>query len=92
MSSGLWSVARIITTLATVVAAIIAAGIVLKVLGASSSNDIVNVVVDAASWLSAPFHGLFNLSDNDWQVVLNWGLAAVVYLVVARLVARMLLR
>ena len=92
MSNGLWSLARVITTLATVVAAIIAAGIILKVLGANPSNGIVRIVVDAASWLSAPFHGLFNLKDNDWQIVLNWGLAAVVYLIVARLVARMLVR
>jgi hypothetical protein len=92
MSSGVWTLARIITTLATVVAAIIAAGIVLKVVGANPHNEIVKVVVDAASWLSAPFHGLFNLNNNDWQIVLNWGLAAVVYLVVARFIARMLVR
>ena len=79
MGGGLVTLARIITTIGTVVAAIIVTGIVLKVLDANASNDIVNVVLDAASWLTAPFHGLFSLDDSDAQTALNWGLAAVVY-------------
>jgi hypothetical protein len=92
MGSGLWALARIITVIATVVAAIIAAGIVLKVLGANPSNQIVSIVLDAANWLVAPFRGLFSIHDADWRVIVNWGLAAVVYLALARLVARLLVR
>ena len=92
LGGGLVSVARVIATIGTIVAAIIVAGIVLKVLDANASNDIVNVVLDAAGWLVGPFKGLFSIDDADWQTVANWGLAALVYFLVARLIARLLMR
>ena len=45
-----------------------------------------------ARWLVGPFKGLFTLEDADLQVVVNWGLAAVVYFALSRLIARLLLR
>ena len=92
MGSGLYTVARVITTIASIVAAIIVAGILLKVLNANASNDIVRWVLDAASWLVGPFKGLFTIHNADMRVIVNWGLAAVVYLLIARLIARLLMR
>jgi hypothetical protein len=92
MGGGLVSLARVITTIGTIVAAIIVAGVILRVLDANASNDIVKVVLDGARWLVGPFRGLFSVDDADWQVVVNWGLAAVVYFAVARLIARLLMR
>jgi hypothetical protein len=86
------AVARVITAAAAVVALIIAAAIALQLLNANASNDLVNAVHDAGSWLSSPFHGLFSIHDADWKMVVNWGLAAVVYLIAARLIARMIAR
>ncbi len=84
--------ARIVSLVAGVVAAIIVIGILLIVLEANKGNDIVGVVLDAARWLTQPFQGLFDLSSTKWQVALNWGLAAVVYTIVGRLIARLLAR
>ena len=67
-------------------------GIVLVALEANSSNDIVQVVRDAARFLAGPFDGLFTLERNKVEVAVNWGIAAVVWLLLGRLIARLLLR
>jgi hypothetical protein len=86
------AVARVITAAASIVAAIIVVAIVLHVLNANPSNTIVNAFHDAGSWLSSPFHGLFSPHNGDVRMALNWGLAALVYLVVARFIARAVAR
>jgi hypothetical protein len=82
----------VITAAAAVVALIIAVAVVLQLLDANPSNDLVNAVHDAGSWLSSPFHGLFSPDDADLKMVVNWGLAALVYLVAARIIARFVAR
>lgn len=82
--------ARIVRAAAAVVCGIIVIGIVLVLLGANQSNDIVNWFHDAGAWLAGPFKGLFDLDDAKLQVLLNWGLAAVVYAVVAGFIVRLL--
>lgn len=91
-AGGRLAVARLITTVASVVAAIIVVGILLIVFEASRGNDIVGLVLDAARWLVGPFKGLFDLDSQKLQVAVNWGLAALVYTLVARLIARLLAR
>jgi hypothetical protein len=84
--------ARVIRLVGSVVAGLIVIGILLVVLDAKQSNDIVNWVTDAARWLSGPFHNLFDLDSHKGQTALNWGLAAVVYFAISRVVARFLAR
>jgi hypothetical protein len=86
------SLARAVTLAATVVAAVLVLGILLVVLEANRSNDIVQVVRDAAQFLAGPFDGLFNLERNKVEVAVNWGIAAVVWFLVGRLIARLILR
>lgn len=86
------SLARFITLLATVVALVLVLGIVLVVLEANRSNDLVQAVRDAASFLAGPFDGLFTLDSNKAEKAVNWGIAAVVWFAVGRLIARLLLR
>ena len=92
ISSGAVALARIVSLIGSAIAGLIVIGILLVVLDANQSKDIVNWVTDAARWLSGPFHDLFALKSNDWQTVVNWGLAAVVYLVISRVAARLLAR
>jgi hypothetical protein len=73
-------------------AAVIVAGILLVVFDANQGNQIVEAVTDAARWLTGPFHELFTIENRDWRVVVNWGLAAIAYLVVSRFVARLFAR
>ena len=84
-------IARIITTIAGVVALIIALGIAFVVLKASPSNTIVSHVHDWAKWLVGPFDGMFHLHSARGTVALNWGIALVVYLVIGSLLARIVL-
>ena len=86
------SIARFIALLATAVALVLVAGIVLVLLDANRSNEIVQAVRDAASFLAGPFDGLFTLDNNKAEKAVNWGLAAVVWYAVGRLIARALLR
>ena len=90
--SGLFALARAVALIGSLVAAVIVAGILLVVLDASPRADVVEWITDAARWLAGPFHGLFDLDSQKGQTALNWGLAAVVYFALSRVVARLLAR
>ena len=51
-----------------------------------------NAIHQAGSWLSSWSHGLFSIQNADWSMVVNWGIAAVVYLVASHFIARALAR
>ena len=89
---GAWGLARIITTIAGIVAGAIVLGILLVVLEANRSNDLVDLVLDIARFLAGPFKEMFDIDNRKVQVAVNWGLAAAVYLIVANLIARLLRR
>ncbi len=80
--------ARLVQIAAGIVAAIIVAGILLVWLNANPSNDVVSTVHDAAKALVGPFDGMFTLDSADATIAINWGIAAIVYLIVGALVAR----
>jgi hypothetical protein len=84
--------ARLIRTVAMIVACIILAGVLLFVLGANQSNEVVSAVMDAGRWLVGPFDGLFSISDAKWELAVNWGIAAAVYAFVGSLIARLIAR
>lgn len=89
---GAWGLARVIMLVAWVVAGVIVAGILLVVLEANPGNAIVEAVTDAARWLVGPFKELFTLDNAKTQTAVNWGIAAIVYVAVASLVAKLLRR
>jgi hypothetical protein len=84
--------ARLIRTIAMLVAAVIVAGILLFVLGANQDNGIVSAVMDAGRWLVGPFDNLFKLDNPKTELAVNWGIAAAVYAFVGSLIARLLVR
>jgi hypothetical protein len=84
--------ARAVTAVASIAAAIIVLAIVLHILGAKTSNGIVSAIHDAGSWLSSWSHGIFSIHNGDVRMAVNWGIAALVYLIVARVIARLLVR
>ena len=86
------AVARVLLIAGTAVALVLLAGIVLVLLDANRANDIVKVVLDAGRWLAGPFDGLFTPSSHKTEIAVNWGIAAVVYFAVSRLIARLILR
>jgi hypothetical protein len=86
------AVARLIRTVAAIVAAIIVAAILLRVFGANPHNTVVSDIHDAGAWLVTPFKHLFSLSSAKGTMALNWGIAAAVYLAVAHLLAALIMR
>ena len=89
---GTWGIARLINLAATLVAGVIVVGILLVVLEANRDNSIVNAVLDAARFLAGPFKDIFNLDNHKTEVAVNYGLAAAVYLIAGRLLARLIAR
>ena len=81
---------RLIRILAGVVAAWIVLGILLVVLGANRQNAVASFVLSIAQWLVTPFKVLFRLKPEQLQVAVNWGVAALVYLVVGFALASLL--
>lgn len=86
------SLARAVVLAGTIVALILAIGILLVLFGANRSNDIVHAVRDAAGFLAGPFDNLFDLRRQKAETAVNWGVAAVVWYGLARFIARLLLR
>src|SRR4051812_5988315 len=90
--SGLWAVARIVSLATAIVVGIIVIGIVLVLLEANRSNEVVNAILDAGKFLVGPFDNVFKLDSHKANVGVNWGLAAVIYAFVGGFVARLLRR
>jgi hypothetical protein len=82
--------ARLIRTIAGVVAALIVAAILLRVLGANPQNAIVTDIHDAGQALVGPFKGLFSVGGAKVTMAVNWGIAAIVYPLAGHLVSRMI--
>jgi hypothetical protein len=83
---------RLISAVTSIVVTIIVIGIVLVLLEASPTNDLVNAVLDAGRWLVQPFKGVFHPGSLKGRIAANWGLAAIVYSLVGGLIARVLIR
>jgi ABC-type Na+ efflux pump permease subunit len=83
-------IARLVRLVASIVVGLIVIGIVLVVLGANESNQIVSWFHDAASWLAGPFKNVFHLKNAKANTAVNWGLAAAVYALVAAVIVRLL--
>jgi hypothetical protein len=86
------SIARAVMLLTSAIALVLVIGILLVVLEANRSNELVQFFRDAASLLAGPFDGLFTLDSNKAEKAVNWGIAAVVWLAIGRLIARLMLR
>lgn len=84
--------ANVVRTVTAIVVGIIVIAIVLVVLGANQSNDIVEWFHDAGSWLAGPFRHLFDVGGNKADIAVNWGIAAIVYGLIGGFVASLLAR
>lgn len=88
----MYALGRAVRVATAVAVVIVVAGILIHVLGANTSNEIVSAVNDAAKWLVQPFHDLFRLHGAKANVVVNWGLAALVYAIVGAVLSRAFMR
>jgi hypothetical protein len=90
------AIARLIRTATGLAVLLIVVGILLWVLSANRNNTVVSGIHDGAKWLVGPFQNVFSVKGAKLDLAVNWGLAALVYLVVggflASLAARTTLR
>ena len=83
------ALATAITLVTGLIALLIVIGIAFVVLKANRDNSIVSWVHDAAKFFVGPFDGMFKPKSHRAEVAINWGIAAVVYVFVGRLIARL---
>ncbi|MGI8557705.1 MAG: hypothetical protein ACR2ND_05270 [Solirubrobacteraceae bacterium] len=79
--------ARIVQLITAVLVIIILLGIALVLLDANTGNSIVSTVHDAGSSLVGPFKDVFSDKDPKVSLAENWGIAAIVYLIVGTVIA-----
>jgi hypothetical protein len=89
---GLWGVARVVRLITSVVVGLLVVGIVLVLLEANRSNEIVDWLLGAGEFLAEPFDNVFDPDGRKARIAVNWGLAALVYGLIGGLIARLLRR
>ena len=89
---GAWGIARIVNLVARLIAAVLVIAILLVVLEANRANVIVEAALDAGRFLAGPFEDMFDLSRRKVEFAVNYGIAAVAYLFVGGVIARLLRR
>lgn len=85
-------IATVVSVATTIVVAILAVHIVFVVFEANSGNDIVHWFADRAGDLAWRFEDVFRPDDAKTAVAINYGLAALVYLVIGRVLAALVRR
>lgn len=89
---GASTVANIVRVVTGVIASVFVLHILFVVLHANQSNDFVSFVYSTAKVFVLGLGDVFTPHDATAGVVLNYGLAALVYLVIGQLIAKMLRR
>jgi hypothetical protein len=90
VSSGRSTAVRVVTGIGAVFAVIEVIYILMILMGANQANTFFGFIKSLAEPLALFFPGLFPLSNPDLAVLLNYGLAAVFWLVVTGFIARLL--
>jgi hypothetical protein len=81
---------RAVQLVVSILVLIIVAGILVVVLKANPANSIVSEVHSWAHSLASPFDGMFSFHNASTAIAVNWGIAAVVYLLMGGLIARLI--
>ena len=84
-----YSAATVVLVITGVIAALIALAIVLILVGANQNNMIVDVIVTIGDFLTTPFQGMFPQDSTRSDVLVNWGIALLVYLAIGGFIARL---
>jgi hypothetical protein len=71
---------------------VIVVAIVLRVVGANPGNSVVSDIHDAGRTLVGPFKSMFTIKNAKADLAVNWGVAAIVYLIVGGVLAGLIAR
>jgi uncharacterized membrane protein len=92
VGSLLLGIARVVRLITWLVVLVIVVGIVLRVLSANPSNTIVHDIHSVGQTLVGPFKNVFSIHNAKADMAANWGLAALVYLIVGSIIASLIAR
>jgi hypothetical protein len=92
LGSVVLAISRIVRLIAWLVALVIVVAIVLRVASANPGNVIVRDIHDVGKWLVGPFKNVFSIKNPKGSIAANWGLAAVVWLIVGSVIASLIAR
>lgn len=84
--------ANIISGIGAVIAVILLAHVLFTLFAANPANTLVTFVRDWAGVLAIWFHDLFNTGNATMNLIVNYGLAIVFWLVVTGIIARLVAR
>jgi hypothetical protein len=86
--AGRYGAARVITGIGALFALIEVVYILLVLFGANAGNAFYKFIQGIAVPLALFFPGLFTFQNQDWAVIVTYGLAAIFWIVVTGIIAR----
>jgi hypothetical protein len=93
VGSGVIAIARLILSIACLIALLIALAIVLRDVGANAHNTIVKGIHEGANFFAGAFTGLVTIKGHaKREITIDWGIASVAYLIVGAFIARSIAR
>ncbi len=91
LSAGVLRLARLVMTIAVLIAILVGLAIVLRVADANPSNSIVKGVHEGANFFAGSFTGLITFQGHPKRAIaVDWGIALVVYLLLGAILARLI--
>jgi len=89
--AGVLVIARLVMSVAALIALLIALAIVLRDVDANSANTIVEGIHEGANFFAGSFTGLITFSGHAKRAItVNWGIALVAYLIVGAIVSNVI--
>lgn len=89
VGAGAVLLALLVITAAVLIALLIALAILLADVGANSGNGVVKGLHESANFFAGSFTGMLRFGGHPKRAIsVNWGIAAVVYLMVGAIIAR----
>jgi hypothetical protein len=87
------TLARLVMAVAALIALLIALAIVLVLIDANTSNTIVKGIHEGANFFAGAFTGLITFTGHPKrEILVDWGIAAIVYLLVGAVLSRLIAR
>jgi hypothetical protein len=93
VGSGVIAIARLVLSIAGLIALLIALAVVLRDVDANAHNTIVKGIHEGANFFAGAFTGLVTIKGHaKREITVDWGIAIVVYLIVGALISRSIAR
>jgi hypothetical protein len=89
---GAYALARVLNTIGLAVVAVIVTYILLTLLEANPGNTVARLVRELAGYFDLGLANLFLVDDPKWLVGVNYGVAALIWLVCTTVVVRLVRR